>query len=180
MTSASTRTALRFAIAVGLACLVAVAYAASGHADEKHSSQRLVVRGDATIVDGPPGPDGLPLQITNGSFRGAPVGEGSYEGDMKLDIAKTFDNGEGGVCAPVRGQITLGAGSPNRLVLAVAGDSCQDGDGPPPLSSFTGLAAFVVKKGTGEYAGYRGSGLATFAEDTADHDRMTLVGRIAR
>ena len=99
---------------------------------------------------------------------------------MKLEVAKAFENGEGGVCAPIRGQIVLGAGSPDRLVLAVAGDSCQDGAGPPPLSTFTGLAEFLVKKGTGKFAGYRGSGLATFAEDAADHDRMTLVGRITR
>ena len=180
MTSASTRTPLRFAIAIGLACLVAVIYAAASQADEKHSSQRLVVRGDATIVDGPPAADGIPLAITDGSFRGAPIGTGAYEGDMKLEVAKAFENGEGGVCAPIRGQIVLGAASPDRLVLAVAGDSCQDGAGPPPLSTFTGLAEFVVKKGTGKFAGYRGSGLATFAEDAADHDRMTLVGRITR
>jgi hypothetical protein len=180
MTSTSTRTALRFAIAAALACLAAVVLAAASQADDKHGGQRLVVRGDATIVDGPPGPDGIPIKIVDGSFRGAPVGKGAYEGDMKLEVAKTFDNGEGGVCAPMRGQIVLGADSPNRLVLGVAGDSCQDGSGPLPLSTFTGLAEFVVKKGTGKYAGYRGAGLATFAEDAADHDRMTLIGRISR
>ena len=181
MTATPSRSALRFAIAIGLACLVAVMYAAAAsHADDKHSSQRLVVRGDATIADGPPGPDGIPLEITDGSFRGAPVGTGTYDGSMKLDLANAFDNGEGGGCAPIRGQIVLRAGPADRLVLAVAGDSCQDGAGPPPQSSFTGLAEFVVKKGTGKFAGYRGSGLATFAEDAADHDRMTLVGRIKR
>ena len=46
----------------------------------------------------------------------------------------------------------LGAGTPNRLVLAVAGDSCQDGAGNPATSSFTGLARFTVKYGTGAYA----------------------------
>jgi hypothetical protein len=170
----------RYAIALVAVAIAGLAFAAASQADDKHGSQRLVVRGDATIVDGPPGPDGIPLKIVDGSFRGAPVSTGAYEGDMKLEVAKTFDNGEGGVCAPLRGQIVLGAGSPNRLVLAVAGDSCQDGAGPPPLSSFTGIAQFVVKKGTGKYAGYRGAGLATFAEDAADHDRMTLIGRISR
>jgi hypothetical protein len=37
-----------------------------------------------------------------------------------------------------------------------------------------------VKYGTGEYAGTRGSGLATFLEGADDHDRMTLIGRITR
>ena len=180
MRCTSTRAALRFALAIALAALAAVALAATSQADGKHASERLVVRGDATIVDGPPGPDGIPLEIVDGSFRGAPVGTGAYAGAMKLDVAKAFDNGEGGVCAPIRGQIVLGAGSPDRLVLAVDGDSCQDGAGPPPLSSFTGLAEFAVKKGTGKYAGYRGHGLATFVEDAADHDRMTLIGRISR
>jgi hypothetical protein len=171
---------VRSAIALIAVAIAGLALAAASQADDKHGSQRLVVRGDATIVDGPGGPNTIPLKIVDGSFRGAPIGTGAYEGDMKLEVAKAFDNGEGGVCAPMRGQIVLGSGSPDRLVLAVAGDSCQDGAGPPPLSSFTGLAEFVVKKGTGKYAGYRGSGLATFAEDTADHDRMTLVGRISR
>jgi hypothetical protein len=171
---------VRSAIAIVAVALAGLAFAAASQADDKHASQRLVVRGDATIVDGPGGPDGIPLAIVDGSFRGAPIGSGAYEGKMKLEVAKLFDNGEGGVCAPMRGRIVLGAGSPNRLVLAVAGDSCQDGAGPPPLSSFTGIAQFVVKKGTGKYAGYRGAGLATFAEDAADHDRMTLIGRISR
>ena len=75
--------------------------------------------------------------------------------------------------------MVLGEGSPDRLVLAVNGDSCQDGQGDPRTSSFTGLAQFVVKYGTGKYARTSGSGLASFAEDAADHDRMTLIGRIS-
>ena len=60
------------------------------------------------------------------------------------------------------------------------GDSCQDGAGPPNAASFTGLARFTVKYGTGSYKGSTGSGLAVFSEDAADHDRMTLIGRISR
>jgi hypothetical protein len=43
-----------------------------------------------------------------------------------------------------------------------------------------GLAHFTVKYGTGSYGGARGSGLASFSEDAADHDRITLIGRISR
>jgi hypothetical protein len=172
---------VRSAIALIAVAIAGLAFAAASQADDKHSSQRLVVRGDAKIADGPPGPDGsLPLQIRNGSFRGAPIGTGAYEGDLKLEVSRTFANGEGGVCAPIRGQIVLGAGSPSRLILGIDGDSCQDGKDPLPLSTFTGLAEFEVKKGTGKYAGYRGSGLATFLEDVEDNDRMTLIGRISR
>ena len=97
---------------------------------------------------------------------------------MTLDVANAFPNGEGGLCAPIRGRVVLGSGSPNQLVLAVAGDSCQDGQGPVTQASFTSIARFAVKAGTGTYAGARGAGLAVFAEDAADHDRMTLTGRI--
>jgi hypothetical protein len=63
----------------------------------------------------------------------------------------------------------LGIGTPDRLVLAVSGDSCQDGGGPLTPASFTGLAQFTVKYATG---------LASFTEDAAHHHRMTLVGRL--
>ena len=56
----------------------------------------------------------------------------------------------------------------------------QDGAGPVTAASFTGVAGFKVTHGTGRYAKAHGRGLATFSEDAADHDRMTLVGRIAR
>jgi hypothetical protein len=81
---------------------------------------------------------------------------------------------------PIQGQITLGAGTPDRLTLAIFGDSCQDGAGNPATSSFTGLAHFIVKHATGSYHGARGYGTASFSEDAADHDRMTLIGHIAR
>ena len=159
---------------------------AAGAADKaptgKHGKkERLVVRGDATVVDNPSCPGGVcELKFADGSFRGTPVGTGAYEGAVKLKVAEGFANGEGGVCAPIDGRIVLGTGSPNRLVLDITGDSCQDGAGPPPASSFTTLTRFTVKYGTGTYAGARGSGVASFAEDAADHDRMTLIGQITR
>ena len=114
-------------VAAGLA-LAAPATAGASHHD---TSERLVVRGDRHV--GPAAcPGGVcPLELTDGTFRGTPVGTGAYSGAIKLEVAEAFPNGEGGVCAPIRGSIMLGAGSPDRLVLAVAGDSCQDGAGDP-------------------------------------------------
>jgi hypothetical protein len=165
--------ALPAVLAAGLA-LAGPATAGASH----HGDQRLVVRGESTIQDRPC-PDGICLEMTDGTFRGT-QGSGAYGGAMTLDIANAFPNGEGGLCAPIRGSIVLGDGTTNRLVLAIAGDSCQDGAGDPTTSSFTGTAQFVVKHGTGAYAKARGHGLATFSEDAADHDRMTLIGRISR
>ena len=178
-------------LGLGIAALVAgAAFAAAtqaaspaGHGAapaKHHGEQRLVVRGDATVVDAPCDAGVCPLALTDGSFRGTPVGTGAYDGRVKLKVAETFSNGEGGVCAPLGGRIVLGAGTPNRLVLAVSGDSCQDGAGPVTATSFTGLAQFRIRYGTGDYAGATGKGLATFLEDAADHDRMTLIGRISR
>jgi hypothetical protein len=175
----------------GIAALVAGATCAgatqaadpAGHGAQsspaKHHGKRLVVRGDATVVDAPCGGDVCTLELADGSFRGMPVGSGSYAGQVKLRFSELFSNGEQGVCAPLRASIVLGAGSPNRLVLGVSGDSCQDGAGPPTTTSFTGLARWTVKYGTGTYAGASGNGLANFLEDAADHDRMTLIGRIS-
>ena len=67
-----------------------------------------------------------------------------------------------------------GSSSPSRATRA------RTAPGPLEAASFTGLARFTVKHGTGRYAGATGGGLATFAEDAANHHRMTLVGRIAR
>jgi hypothetical protein len=178
-------THMRAALAVPAVALAALglgaATNAAGAADHgSHGSERLVVRGDATVADSPCAGGVCPLEIKAGSFRGTPVGTGAYEGAITLKVADGFANGEGGVCAPLRGEIVLGSGSPDRLVLAVAGDSCQDGAGPVTATSFTGLARFSVKYGTGAYAGARGAGLASFSEDAADHDRMTLIGRISR
>jgi hypothetical protein len=170
-------------VLAGLAFAAATnaAGAASPHSAKaaKHTTERLVVRGEATVGDAPCDA-GLCLELTDGQFRGTPVGTGGYSGSVKLKLGDAFPNGEGGACAPIDGHITLGAGTPDRLLLAVAGDSCQDGAGNPATSSFTGLARFTVKHGTGKYAKAHGGGLASFAEDAADHDRMTLIGRIAR
>ena len=168
-------TALALAVAAGPA-------GAAGHANTaKHRSEPLVVRGDATAVDGPCDATGVCLlELTDGRFRGTPVGSGAYVGSIKLKVADAFPNGEGGICAPLKGRIELGAGTRNRLVLGVRGVSCQDGSGPLETASFTGLAEFNLRYGTGRYAGASGSGQASFLEDAANHHRMTLIGRIAR
>jgi len=170
----------------GLALAIAVGPAgAAGHASTaaagKHRSEPLVVRGDATAVDGPCDATGVCLlELTAGRFRGTPVGTGTYVGSIKLKVADAFPNGEDGICAPLKGRIELGAGTRNRLVLGVRGVSCQDGSGPLETASFTGLAEFNVRYGTGRYAGASGRGQASFLEDAANHHRMTLIGRIAR
>lgn len=174
---------LRRALAVIAPVLAVVAFATATASAHHHpaQSQKLVVRGDGTVVDGGPCPGGVcKLTVSDGAFRGAPVGTGAYTSDIALHVAESFPNGEGGVCAPIDGSITLGAGTPDRLVLAFRGDSCQDGAGDPTTTAFTGLARFKVKHGTGKYAGARGSGVATFLEGADDHERMTLIGRIAR
>jgi hypothetical protein len=167
--------------ALAVLSLTLVAAAAAAHGDDppsKHrTSERLVVRGDATVTD-VQCDAGVCIEL-DGQFRGTPVGTGAYTGSIKLNVAEGFPNGEGGVCAPFKGRIVLGAGTPDRLVLALSGDSCQDGAGDPRTSSFTGLAQFTVKHGTGKYAGSTGSGLASTFEDAADNDRMTLIGRIS-
>jgi hypothetical protein len=160
--------------------LFALGSAVAARADAKHqpASQRLVVRGDDTVVDAPC-PGGICFTLTGGSFRGT-VGTGAYTGNLQLKFADEFPNGEGGVCAPVAGNVVLGDGTPDRLELAIWGDSCQDGAGDPTKSSFTGLARFAVVHGTGAYAHAHGRGIGTFLEDAADHERMTLIGRISR
>jgi hypothetical protein len=166
-------------LAVPAIAIAGLALAGPANAGASHQNdQRLVVRGDSIIQDAPCDA-GICLEMTGGAFRGT-EGTGAYSGSVTLKVAEAFPNGEGGVCAPIRGQIVLGEGTKDRLVLAVAGDSCQDGAGDPRTSSFTGLAQFAVKYGTGAYAKARGYGLATFVEDAADHDRMTLIGRISR
>jgi hypothetical protein len=178
----STRRLLALPLAaVALAALTSAAGAATrAPASDRHSAQRLVVRGDATAVDAPCDNGVCPVELTDGRFRGAPVGAGAYTASLKLKVADAFPNGEGGICAPLKGRIVLGAGTRDRLVVAVSGDSCQDGSGPTTTASFTGLVQFAVTYGTGSYAGATGSGLASFAEDAAKHHRMTLIGRIAR
>jgi hypothetical protein len=163
--------------------LVGAAFAVTASASDAHhrTTERLVVRGESTIVDSPVCPGGVcKLEFVNGTFLGTPVGTGAYDGALDLRVAEGFSNGEGGGCAPIAGRITLGAGTKNRLVLGVYGDSCQDGGGDLKTSSFTGLAGWVVKYGTGTYAKAKGRGTAVFLEDAADRDRMTLIGSISR
>jgi hypothetical protein len=169
-----------FAVALAVPAFAVATNAASAAdgAKVKHT-KRLVVRGDATVTDAPCDA-GICLALTGGHARGVPIGTGDYTGSVELAVADAFPNGEGGVCAPIRGHIVLGAGSPDRLTLAVAGISCQDGAGNPATSSFTGLARFTVEHGTGAYAKATGRGRASFLEDASDHERMTLIGRIAR
>jgi hypothetical protein len=164
---------------LGLAALAASPAAAEPYAGKHRDEQRLVLRGSATVVDAGCDASACRLELVGGRFRGTPVGSGTYDGAIRLKVADAFPNGEDGSCAPLGGRIVLGAGTPNRLVLAVAGDSCQDGSGPLPGSSFTGLAEFTVKRGTGRYARASGSGLAVLTEDAARLHRMTLIGRVA-
>jgi hypothetical protein len=163
--------------AVGLALVAASSGATAAGSAKK--SERLVVRGDDTVKDGPCPAGVCRLQLVDGSFRGT-IGTGAYTGDLDLRVAEAFANGEGGLCAPIKGEIVLEAGSGDRLTLRLAGDSCQDGKGDVRQASFTGVARFVVKHGTGAYAKAKGSGLAVFAEDASDRERMTLIGRISR
>jgi hypothetical protein len=162
---------------LALAALLVVASPGSAHG--KRTTERLVVRGTDTVKD-VPCPGGICLELADGAFQGTPVGTGAYTGAMKLDFAGAFPNGEGGLCAPVAGTITLGTGTPDRLVLAVDADSCQDGAGNPATSSFTGVGRWSVESGTGAYAKARGRGLATFIEDAGDREQLTLVGSITR
>jgi hypothetical protein len=162
-----------------LGLVLAVAGASGSELGKQRTAERLVVRGEDTVKDGPCPGGVCQLELTDGVFRGT-VGTGQYDGSVDLKVAEGFANGEGGVCAPISARIVLGAGSADRLVLGIRGDSCQDGDGDLTQASFTGMADFVVKYGTGVYAKARGSGLATFLEDASDKERMTLIGTIYR
>jgi hypothetical protein len=169
------------ALAVSAGVAGAADHNKTAAAGKHHGGQRLVVRGDATAVDGQCDVNGVcPVELTDGRFRGTPVGTGAYTGSIKLDVGNAFSNGEGGICAPLKGLIVLGAGTPNRLAFAVSGDSCQDGAGPPGSGSFTGLAEFTIKHATGSYAGLTGSGQVGLLEDTAKRHHMTLIGRLSR
>jgi len=165
---------LILALATASVALLAV----TGIASAK-DTERFVVRGQDTLVDAPCSPTGCEMQIADGAFHGT-TGSGNYTGSLKLDFTNTYPNGEGGLCAPFRADIVLGAGTPDRLAIVVWGDSCQDGAGNPATSSFTGAGVFAVKYGTGAYAKAHGGGLFTSTEDAEDHERMTLIGRIAR
>ena len=175
------RTSILLAVALALLTFaLTVATRPAGATGQHHRQQRLVIRGESTAVDGPCDARACRVALADGRFRGTPLGTGSYTASIELAVAAAFPNGEGGICAPLEGRILLGDGTPDRLVVDVSGDSCQDGAGPLDAASFTGLARFTVRYGTGSYAHAYGSGQATFLEDAANHHRMTLVGRIAR
>ena len=111
------------AVAV-LGLVLAVAGAAGSEPGKQRAAERLVVRGEDTVKDGGQCPGGVcNLELTDGTFRGT-VGTGQYDGSVELRVAEAFANGEGGLCAPVSGRIVLGAGSPDRLVIGLRGDSC--------------------------------------------------------
>jgi hypothetical protein len=168
------------ALAVVLAALAfaTTALATGAGPGKRHTTETLVVRGDSTIVDHPCAPDDCHFEYAGGRFRGT-LGAGDFTGSFDFDPATIYANGEGGVCAPIRGTIVIGDGSPDRLTLALRGDSCQDGAGNPAAGSFTMVARVAVEGGTGRYAGATGSGTLTSVEDPDDHDRMTLIGRIS-
>jgi hypothetical protein len=166
------------AVALAGLALALTAVVTSAQPAKHRVTQRLVVRGDSTIVDSPCAPDDCHLEYAGGKFRGT-IGAGDFTGSFDFDPATVYSNGEGGVCAPVGGTMVLGAGSPDRLVLSLRGDSCQDGAGSPATSSFTTLVRFTVDHGTGKYAEATGRGILSSAEDAADHDRLTLIGRIS-
>ena len=159
--------------------VASLALALTGSAQAAQHGERLVVRGTDTVLDsGGDCPAGVcELTLADGAFRGT-TGKGAYTGAVKLKVAEAFPNGEGGVCAPIAGKITLGAGTPDRLVLKLDGISCQDGAGPPPASSFTGITDVSVGHGTGRFAHARGYGTAVFAEGVDDREQMTLIGRL--
>jgi hypothetical protein len=167
------------ALAATLAALAALvpALGASAKPADPHRAP-LVVRGQDTVTERSCAAGICQFELEGGTFRGTPVGTGAYEGTMNVHLAEAFENGEGGVCAPVDGNLTLGVGPPDRLVLAFAGDSCQDGAGDPTTTSFTGLTRFTVQYGTGAYEHARGHGVASFNEGADDRERMTLIGRI--
>ena len=157
---------LRRAVPIALAGAAVAAPAAAAHADPAP----LVVRGEATAVAGPCDARGCRVDLTGGRFRGT-AGTGDYDGALLLRVADAFPNGEGGICAPLRGRLVLGAGTPDRRTVLLRGVSCQDGGGPLEGASFTGLARFTV-------AGrHRASGTALLAEDAQHRHRITLVGR---
>lgn len=119
-------------LALAFAPVVATSPAGAADHPEHRSQQRLVVRGDATVVDGPCDGGVCRLELTDGRFRGTPVGTGAYTGSIRLKVADVFPNGEGGVCAPLKGRIVLGAGTGDRLVLALSGARARTAQGPSP------------------------------------------------
>ena len=125
-----------------------------------------------------PCPGGLCIALSGGAFRGTPVGTGAYTGSDRARLADAFPNGEGGVCAPVAGTITLGAGTPDRLDLAVAGDSCQDGAGDPDAVLVHRHRPLHGIYGTGAYAHAYGTASRRSSRTPPTTRTLTLIGRI--
>jgi hypothetical protein len=145
-----------------------------------HGAAPLVVTGHDTVVVDEACPAGVcPVHLVDGRF-GLPTGPGSYAGELRLDVGAIFPNGEGGVCAPLAGRITLGPGTADRLLVDVSGSSCQVGAGDPSTSAFTLAGRFRIAGGTGAYAHAHGAGLVAAHEDADDHEQLLLVGRVGR
>ena len=168
---------------VALALILATSAAAaapqeSAQSANHRSTERLVVRGEDTIKDGPC-PDGVcQLELADGVFRGTPVGTGAYNG--RAQGRRVVPERRGRRLRTDRRAHRARRRFADRLVLALSGDSCQDGAGDVTAASFTGIASFLVKHGTGAYAKAKGYGLASFFEDASDREHMTLIGRISR
>jgi hypothetical protein len=179
MSRSKRRALTRAGLALVAASAPGLAVAGSAAADSPETTARpLVVRGQDTVREGPCDASGCQFKLVGGIARGTVPGP--YKGGFHLDLPHAFPNGEGGLCANVRGRIVLGAGTPDRLTLAMSGPSCQDGGDDPTKSSFTGLFSWTVMRATGAYAGAHGSGLMTSAEDANDLEHITLIGRIVR
>jgi hypothetical protein len=176
------------AIAGALAALTLVALAVvapitpaqvapgAGHRAGVHA--RFVARGTDTVAEPVCHAGVCRLDLTGGTFRATQIGAGAYTGALRLHLADAFANQDGGTCARVDGELTLGAGSSDRIVMALRGDSCQDGAGDLRTSSFTTMTRFEVNVTSGRYAHLHGRGLASFSEDAQDDDVVTLIGRL--
>jgi hypothetical protein len=147
---------------------VALALAAGGTAVASQSApHKLVVRGEDNLSELACNAAGVcDAQVSGGEFRGT-EGAGSYEGWTRLYLRDAFDNGEGGKCAPATARLRFA----KRLVVALAGSSCQDGAGDPTKASFTGLFRYRVVNG-------HGHGTAVVTEDANDHEHVTLIGTL--
>ena len=161
--------------------VVALGLATAASGSPAHTSERFVVRGEDTVKDGGACPAGVcQLEIADGAFRGTPVGSGHTREPPSSR-------------SPRRSR-TARAASARRSARASCwvserptGSSSRSGATPArtapetsTASSFTNVARFVIKYGTGTYAKASGSGLATFSEDASDVEHMTLIGRISR
>jgi hypothetical protein len=80
---------------LGLLALALTAFAlvfATNSAGAANAPERLVVRGQATAVDGPCSAFACPLQLGGGRFRSSPLGRGVYNGSLKIGVGSAFPN----------------------------------------------------------------------------------------